>query len=898
MRTKSGASRPSSAGPARSKSGVEGGAPLPPLDDLFASRRNSASSGTSVIKALDGAAAARQYAASAAVAAAAALAAGPEPPRSPRPSAGSLPPPSPRPSAGGATPRRAPRLLPQHTLPSGEVLVATPGRAPPQATPPRRAGSATAATARSPTRDVDRLFVEGRAPPRFICPISGRVMRDPVTLPTGTTCDRASIERHLRKGHRHCPVTRLALRRPIALAPDADLRRAIAAWAAAAAPWMLDADAELVVQPPVGLESRGSDPQYVVDPPAPPEVSAFDLGGRRDSELYDPEASAPGAAGAGGERAGRSSRNEWKYTSDGKLVSKVDGRVVANVDARAAGGAASERATPWRSHRGLASAPRSERSERSMRSSRSGRSAGAGAAGGGGRDRWALGFLGLISAAYLGGLLASLAMAGWAVASMSVNPWYGASAAALADAGALAPQLLRAPAQEWWRLATSIFIPSGAIHLALCLAGLWAYGLYAIRVLPKPRFSVPGVWLLSALTGALAAANLNAVIVSAGAAAGVCGLLGAVAADQALHFRERKLWNLREWWLVAGILLVNAAAYAVPGALLPMGDAWFPTAGLLAGFCAAAFLLLRPRVGRGKPGNAGWASAQIACACVVVLGVTAAVAGCALPGPALGTNPALVAAACLPGAGWSCAPYGFLPSGCGVELASNGTASVACPGGASAPAPGAGPDTLGDDAAIAALCAAYCPAADAQAAALAPAAAPVVAPVVEAAPAPTALVALTPEAPAAVMPVAPAVPAPLPVPEPAAAADVPVPAAVPAAPATVPAPNQAAAALAVPAAEPANLGAAALPAPAAVPAPLEPLPVAAPAAVPAPVAEPAPVVPAPAAAALAAAPVVLAPLALPVAAVPAPLGAATATGAVSAPVAAGRRLRAGARRQR
>jgi membrane associated rhomboid family serine protease len=897
MRTKSGASRPSSAGPARSKSGVEGGAPLPPLDDLFASRRDSASSGTSVIKALDSAAAARQYAASAAVAAAAALAAGPEPPRSPRPAAGSLPPPSPRPSAGGATPRRAPRLLPQHTLPSGEVLVATPGRAPPQATPPRRAPSASAA-ARTPTRDVDRLFVEGRAPPRFICPISGRVMRDPVTLLTGTTCDRASIERHLRKGHRHCPVTRLALRRPIALAPDADLRRAIATWAATAAPWMLDADAELVVQPPIGLESRGSDPQYVVDPPAPPED--FDFGGRRDSELHDPEAAAPGATGAGGERVGRSSRHEWKYTSDGKLVSKVDGRVVANVDARAAGGAPSERATPWRSHRGLASAPRSERSSRS---SRSGRSA-AGAPASAGRDRWALGFLGLISAAYLGGLLAALAMAGWAVAPMSVNPWYGASAAALADAGALAPQLLRAPAQEWWRLATSIFIPSGAIHLALCLAGLWAYGLYAIRVLPKPRFSVPGIWLISALSGALAAANLNAVIVSAGAAAGVCGLLGAVAADQALHFRERKLWNLREWWLVAGILLVNAAAYAVPGALLPMGDAWFPTAGLLAGFCAAAFLLLRPRVGRGKPGNAGWASAQIACACVVVLGVTAAVAGCALPGPALGANPALVAAACLPGAGWSCAPYGFLPSGCGVELASNGTASVACPGGASAPAPGAGADTLGDDAAIAALCAAYCPAADAAAAALAPAAAPALAPVVEAAPAPTAVVALPPEAPAAAMPVAPAVlppaePAALPVLEPAAAA--------PAAPAAVPEPDQAAAALAIPTAEPVDLGAAALPAPAAVPTPLEPQPVAAPAAVPAPVAEPAagvpapaavpaPVVPAPAAAALAAAPVVPAPL--PASAVPAPLGAAPATGAVSAPAAAGRRLRAGARRQR
>jgi len=77
-------------------------------------------------------------------------------------------------------------------------------------------------------------------PRYFLCPISLEVMRDPVTLPTGITYDRASIERWLfsdnddGKGHATCPVTRRALapeeREPT---PNHTLRRLIQAWCAA-----------------------------------------------------------------------------------------------------------------------------------------------------------------------------------------------------------------------------------------------------------------------------------------------------------------------------------------------------------------------------------------------------------------------------------------------------------------------------------------------------------------------------------------------------------------------------------------------------------------------------------------------------------------------------------------
>ncbi|CAM0902344.1 unnamed protein product [Alopecurus aequalis] len=72
-------------------------------------------------------------------------------------------------------------------------------------------------------------------PPYFLCPISLEIMRDPVTLATGITYDRASIERWLFDAAHHatCPVTRRKLepeeREPT---PNHTLRRLIQAWCA------------------------------------------------------------------------------------------------------------------------------------------------------------------------------------------------------------------------------------------------------------------------------------------------------------------------------------------------------------------------------------------------------------------------------------------------------------------------------------------------------------------------------------------------------------------------------------------------------------------------------------------------------------------------------------------
>jgi hypothetical protein len=73
-------------------------------------------------------------------------------------------------------------------------------------------------------------------PQFFVCPISLEVMRDPVTLPSGITYDRDSIERWVfTDGHGDCPVTKLPLGAATDLEPTPNhtLRRLIQAWCAA-----------------------------------------------------------------------------------------------------------------------------------------------------------------------------------------------------------------------------------------------------------------------------------------------------------------------------------------------------------------------------------------------------------------------------------------------------------------------------------------------------------------------------------------------------------------------------------------------------------------------------------------------------------------------------------------
>jgi len=78
-------------------------------------------------------------------------------------------------------------------------------------------------------------------PSYFLCPISLQLMRDPVTLPTGISYDRAAISRWLASAaasssSRTCPVTRQPLEPELQLTPNHTLRRLIGSWVATLSP--------------------------------------------------------------------------------------------------------------------------------------------------------------------------------------------------------------------------------------------------------------------------------------------------------------------------------------------------------------------------------------------------------------------------------------------------------------------------------------------------------------------------------------------------------------------------------------------------------------------------------------------------------------------------------------
>lgn len=79
---------------------------------------------------------------------------------------------------------------------------------------------------RTPSDDIE-------VPPYFLCPISLEIMRDPVTVSTGITYDRQSIEKWLFScsDDNTCPVTRQELASNIdRLTPNHTLRRLIQSW--------------------------------------------------------------------------------------------------------------------------------------------------------------------------------------------------------------------------------------------------------------------------------------------------------------------------------------------------------------------------------------------------------------------------------------------------------------------------------------------------------------------------------------------------------------------------------------------------------------------------------------------------------------------------------------------
>lgn len=104
--------------------------------------------------------------------------------------------------------------------------------------------------------------LEVKIPSFFRCPISLDVMRSPVSLCTGVTYDRASIQRWLDSGNTTCPATMLPLP-STDLVPNLTLRSLISHWSSSSPATSGDAS---VTSSPAGLVRQVASPD--ADPSA------------------------------------------------------------------------------------------------------------------------------------------------------------------------------------------------------------------------------------------------------------------------------------------------------------------------------------------------------------------------------------------------------------------------------------------------------------------------------------------------------------------------------------------------------------------------------------------------------------------------------------------------------
>ncbi|MSQ51945.1 MAG: rhomboid family intramembrane serine protease [Betaproteobacteria bacterium] len=84
----------------------------------------------------------------------------------------------------------------------------------------------------------------------------------------------------------------------------------------------------------------------------------------------------------------------------------------------------------------------------------------------------------------------------------------------------------RTLAGEPWRLASSMFLHGGAVHLIVNMITLWDLGRICEQLFGRLRF--PVLYLVSGLAGSLASVYWNPMVNSVGASGAICGILSAL----------------------------------------------------------------------------------------------------------------------------------------------------------------------------------------------------------------------------------------------------------------------------------------------------------------------------------------------------------------------------------
>jgi len=172
-------------------------------------------------------------------------------------------------------------------------------------------------------------------------------------------------------------------------------------------------------------------------------------------------------------------------------------------------------------------------------------------------------------------------------------------------------------AGEWWRLASSMFLHVGALHLILNMYGLWVLGRLVEPMYGPLRFF--SVYMVAGLCGAAASALIGGPETSAGASGAVFGILGAAIAELGLRRNTYpEAWRKR---LLGNLLFLTAANVGI-GFVITMIDQAAHIGGLLSGGLISALLSPRSKLGQKAAVKVvAWTSAAVSMAFLVYAGV-------------------------------------------------------------------------------------------------------------------------------------------------------------------------------------------------------------------------------------------------------------------------------------
>jgi rhomboid protease GluP len=169
---------------------------------------------------------------------------------------------------------------------------------------------------------------------------------------------------------------------------------------------------------------------------------------------------------------------------------------------------------------------------------------------------------------------------------------------------------------EWWRLATSMFIHFGIVHLGVNLLALWDAGRLVERLYGRAHFLV--LYLCSGIAGALASVAWNPWVNSAGASGAIFGVFGALLAYMLDRRNRVPAAAMRSHAIVTALFLAYSLAYGFAGTNI---DNAAHLGGLAAGF-GLGFMLALPLAGdrpAWHPASAGAALIAFAAAVAIAL---------------------------------------------------------------------------------------------------------------------------------------------------------------------------------------------------------------------------------------------------------------------------------------